>query len=349
MPSITIDTDINAQNGLSNAGENVSTGTVARVVGNGPYSPPTATSWIRQRLVDDQQLNTLQFPGDLPKYYTRLGLSKYTRINPSRGAVLTPSDFILLPLPLQLMDNQGVSYEEQQLGPTLGTVANMGSAAADRIKNIMSATPPSISDPASLSKYGALIASELGGLVGDGANALVKQGPDFLAAQARQAAGNIGAVADTVLGYSPNQFLTILLKGPMYKRNEFTWKLSPRSPMEARAINQIVRRLNNAMAPGITGGGYFFSFPSLFSVSFMPNSQYLFKMKPAVLENMVINYTPGGRNGFLRADATTSGLNAPETVEIRVRFLELEYWLQGDFIEDNDPLNVTEGVRRDNK
>jgi hypothetical protein len=348
MPTIEIDTDINAQNGLSNAGENVNTGNIA-VVGNGPYSPPTSTRWIRQRLIDDQRLDTLQFPSDLPKYYIRLGLSKYTRINPTRGAVLTPSKFILLPLPLQLMDNQGVSYEEQQLGPTLGTVANMADAVKDRVKNIMSATPPSISDPKSLGDYALKIGSELGGLASDAVKGVVTQGPGLAAAQARQAAGNAGAVSDVVLGYSPNQFLTILLKGPMYKRNEFTWKLSPRSPIEAKAINQIVRLMNNSMAPGITGGGYFFSFPSIFSISFMPNSQYLFKMKPSVLENMVINYTPAGRNGFLRADENTSGLNAPESVEIKVRFLELEYWLAGDFIEDNNPANVTEGIRQDIK
>ena len=349
MPQITRDTDINAVNGLSNGQQAPSQGFA--VAPN--FQPPTSTDFIRKNLAATQYINKLQFPDDMPKYWTNLGMSTYNRASATRAAIINPTDNILLPLPLQLMDNHGVAYDEVELGRAGGAFMNNAPGLPDWATKAMGGSPaktqqgtanPNVSNPAGYFKQAwDWVVGKAEGVAGAAGSAVL----DYT--------GTLGQAAQAAYGYSPNQFLTILLKGPMYKRNEFTWKFAPRSPSEARAINKIVRKLNNAMAPGLQGGGFLFSFPKIFTVSFMPNSQYLFKMKPCVLENMVINYTPGGRNGFMRADPITAGywdggstymgaLNAPESVEIRVRFLELEYWLKDDFIEDNDPSNVSAGA-----
>ena len=66
------------------------------------------------------------------------------------------------------------------------------------------------------------------------------------------------------------------------------------------------------------------------------------------MENMTANYAPNGAPAMLRnPGANDPGLrvtgggqgadNPPECVELTCNFLELEYWLTGDFHRTNDP------------
>lgn len=164
-------------------------------------------------------------------------------------------------------------------------------------------------------------------------------------------------IARSKLGYSPNSILTIFLKGPKYKRYQLSWRVSPKNPAEARSLQQIVLLLNNSMSPDITVASLFglgllswFKFPKVFFPEIHPNSQYMYKFKPAVLENFVVNYTPGGQAAFYRESnqtkltGGTSGDgngNAPEGLEIQMQFLELEYWLAGDFKDNNNPRDTS--------
>ena len=335
--------DFTTINGLSNGQ------TVVRSPQSQPplFQPPTSTAWVRSNLRAIQAINRLVYPDDVPKYYIQLGISEYKRSSATRIAIINPTHHIILPLPLQLIDNHSVEYEQTPLGK-MGATALSAAAGASRAldnssgKTQQSQGQPNVSNPNWFANQLRNIAGAVTGGLSGGNTDLTK---GVVGAAGSLLGENTGELGDALLrgwqGYSPNQFLTILLKGPMYKRNEFTWKLAPRNPNEAKTINMIVRLLNNSMAPALTGGGFLFSFPKVFTVSLIPNSQYLFKMKPCVLENMTVNYTAGGRNAFLRADGESDNLNAPESVEIRARFLELEYWIAGDFIQDNDPSNVS--------
>ena len=61
------------------------------------------------------------------------------------------------------------------------------------------------------------------------------------------------------LGIAPNQMMVILLKGPTYKRFEFTWRFSPRTGKEAKTLNTIIRVLNNGISPGLEPSGHTYS------------------------------------------------------------------------------------------
>ena len=146
-------------------------------------------------------------------------------------------------------------------------------------------------------------------------------------------------------GYSPNQFLTILLKGPKYKRVQFAWTLSPNSDKESFVLKNIIRTMNNFMAPGLVLNGALFKFPKVFQLSILPNSLYMYKFKPAILENFHINYVPAGVPAFNRrmqlgGVGEDGFLNAPVSVQISMQFMELEYWLEGDFKDTNDPGDI---------
>src|SRR5215218_6342442 len=54
-----------------------------------------------------------------------------------------------------------------------------------------------------------------------------------------------------------------------------------------------------------------------------------------VMEDFDIDYTPMGHAAFYAGQE-----NAPEGVNIRMRFIELEYWISGNFNDSNDVEDV---------
>jgi len=111
-------------------------------------------------------------------------------------------------------------------------------------------------------------------------------------------------------------------------------------------IQRIIRILNNASAPGLEWAGSVFSFPSVVQCAFWPNWSYMFRFKPAVITRVSVNYTPGGTPAFYHEADTDTGIgnedNPPESVQITVDLLELEYWLKNDFKEIGaSPIDVT--------
>lgn len=252
-------------------------------------------------------IGRLQFPNDLPeKYYFSLDVSNFSTrsvLNMTVNLTGTLTHHIKLPIPKQLVDTDNVQYEQQEIGVSgaaaagaLGTVANIGDIGG-QITNITAASLKNFA--------GAALVTAINGVQNaTGLNAM----------------GGVQAA----LGVAPNQFLTVLLKGPAYKKHDFTWTLSPRSGAESENIRQIIYFLKGAMAVGRPNLG-FFQAPKIFTPKFNKNDNYLYKFKPCVLESMSVNYTPSGAPAFY------SQTGAPDTVELRLSFLEIEFWFAEDY------------------
>lgn len=241
-------------------------------------------------------LATYQFPSDLPKYYFSLGISNYKRSSIFNFAIEATSN-IILPLPKQLVDTDSVQYEQKEIGGTAAAAVGVGSSA-------MGNAP----DGNIVNIFGAM-ASSLGTNIGNAFQKLT--GADPIAA------------GQALFGAAPNQFTTVLLKGPGYKKHEFTWTLSPRNENESRTIRKIIVLLKNSMF--VKNNIAYFGAPQIFTPKFFINEQYLYKFKPCVLENMTVNYSPSGAPAFY---ATST---APDAVEIRLSFLEVEFWFAGEY------------------
>jgi len=234
---------------------------------------------------------TLIFPEEEIKYFVNLQYSKYSRQSPQRVG-FSRIGSIYLPLPAQGMtDTHEVDYIEETMG-LVGTASTI-------IQNLFGTG--SGSDDTIFGQLSGLFQRFLTGVPG----------------------------ISSYLGASPNKFMTILLKGPRYKRHEFTWKLYPTSKAESLTIARIITQMNNAMAPGLSVEQLLFSFPYIFFMQYMPNAKYLYKFKPMVLESLSTNYAAPGVPSFY-ADPY-KGENPPEMIEIRARFLELEYWLRNQY------------------
>lgn len=269
-------------------------------------------------------ITTYQFPDEEVKYYVAIGIGDYHRVgfggnNGGKQVRADITDVVRLPLPERMTDNHGVRYEELGLGSLVGSAGQFGadllndskiSSIAKDAGAMIGATVPAL--------LGA--AGDIAGVAGNGAKNLVNN----LAKK-----GGIATVG--VMGYSLNQYMTILLRGPQFKRHQMTWVLSPNTPQEANTIKTILNLFNKSMSPSLEFGGLLFGFPRIFQLAYVPNSKYLYSFKPAVLEAMNVDFTGPHPPAFLRADAATDGDNPPQSVIITCQFLELELWTKENY------------------
>lgn len=257
-------------------------------------------------------IKTYTYPDDKMKYFLDIGIGEYGQgsfigdVSTVGGGAfarrsLSIDTNIRLPIPEQVQDQQTADWvEENILKDIFGTAASLVAAVtAARIQS-----------------------------VGAGITALA--GAAFVGGAAQ--AASIGA---RLSGIAPNQMITVLFSGPKYKQHTFSWVFSPQTPGEAEQLRLIIATLNNRMAPGIYKA-VFWSFPSLFQLKFcpdvgVPQNTYMFDFKPAVLVNAAFDYAGGHVPSFRRKDGATNNKNPPQAIRMTLQFLEIEYWLNGDF------------------
>jgi hypothetical protein len=261
------------------------------------------------------QLGQLTYPSDVPKYTMTFTISQYVRTDLYSVGTFQPSNYpgLVLPLPQQLVDSNHVNWVEAEVGTLIGAGQGFGG-----------------------------VGGAIGGAVGQ----------EALNLTGAQNSGLANA-AEGLLGFSPNQFVVMLMRGPTYKRHRFTWDLEPANYNEANNLNQIITVFKNAMAPnffqiGNTNVPVLWAFPKVFYIRLYPNSMFMYKFKPCVCDYFVVNYTPGGRGAFRYNSANVDGGNPPAGVQIQAQFIELEYWIEGNYSgagsftqPSNDPSDVT--------
>lgn len=139
---------------------------------------------------------------------------------------------------------------------------------------------------------------------------------------------NIPGAAQALSGLAPNEFLTMLFKGPTYKEFSLQFLISPRTPQQSSLFRQMVVQFKNAMAPSLTGGNLLFTYPNVFQIKFHKTTgsgPFLYDFKPAVLKTFTVDYAPANVPSFY------VGTDEPESFVLNMDFQEIEFWLAGDF------------------
>jgi hypothetical protein len=136
-----------------------------------------------------------------------------------------------------------------------------------------------------------------------------------------------GAGALQFAGVAANPFLTVMFKQPSFKKHSFTWKLAPSNADESQRLNAIINTLRYNQLPDAALGGLLLTYPNIckISVSTSNPETFTYNFKPAVIESLSINFSPAGQASFF------GSTRAPTQVEIRINFLEIEFWLQRDY------------------
>ena len=278
---------------------------------------------ITQYQAEQSSIEILRFPLDTAKFFFIMSFQAYKRLSLlDVQATLNTENQVLLPVPLNIQDNHAISYTETPFNPFYGNFINQSFAGLEATFQSAVATLGG-GQPVEGTGSGFLSGLAAVGSALPGALPATAAGLTADSLQAVQA-----------FGYSPNQFVTVLLKGPNYKQHSFSWHLVPKNYDESIMIQRIIRILNNASAPGLEWGGSVFSFPSVVQCAFWPNYSYLFRFKPAVITRVAVNYNPGGVASFYHeGDSDGAQDNPPESIHLTLDFLELEYWLKNDFKE----------------
>jgi hypothetical protein len=235
--------------------------------------------------------SVFRYPDDTPPYYFKMRIQRYQRAGWLSIGRLDPEATIILPLPQKMVDDHQVEYEL---------------VALQELGLVMNGVPNNTAD--ALAGLGAQLGHDL---TGRGGQALAQY-----------------------WGYAINNFLTVMLKGPTYKRRDFVWHVSPKTEQESIHLRDIISLINRSMSPALpaTLGSAFFAWPRIFFPSLEFSGpigggsrdlgDWTFHMKPSVIVDASFDYTP---SNVWAAYAPT---RAPESVVIRLTFLELEYWLR---------------------
>jgi hypothetical protein len=227
--------------------------------------------------------------GSEASYFTKIQIATYNRTSITSYPKLNTGGGIILPIPQALNDSHTVNWSEEPL--------NLAGGAAEAGSQFLQGNVGAASAIAATSA----------------------------AAKASQALGAAGNVVQALAGLAPNEFLTVLLKGPTYKKYTLSWLVSANTPEQSRLFKEIIKRVNASMAPEPMGG--VFKYPNVFQVSLhkgASENQFLYKFKPAVLDNFSVNYAGGGIPGFYSD-------GAPQAIILSMAFHEIEFWKPSDF------------------
>jgi hypothetical protein len=258
-------------------------------------------------VIGNASSGSMYFPKDLQKqpYWISFSFYQYQMPNLTQQNIYyNDAGTIRLPLPNSMVDNQGVSYDEEKLGTILGVGINQ---------------------------------LQKGNVVGGGAalGAAAAQ-----AANVPYAGAAVGALTNTLNspiasavgqmnGVAVNPFLTVMFKSPQFKKHTLEWKLSPSNEQESATLNSIINTFKGNMLPDQNAalGGTLLTYPNIVQaqVSVNNGSYFTYVFKPAVVESFQVNWTPSNQPSFF------GSTKAPTEVAISLNLLEIEFWLSSDY------------------
>ena len=236
---------------------------------------------------------------------------------------------ILLPIPAQIQDSNSVSYGDSSLnglqaaGITAagGLQNNLADAIGDGLtkeawENLRNDVTSTVMDFGKTTLEGV-------GSQDVAADMLLK----YFSAQAVSALGGnvtFNEVLARAEGEIMNPNMELLFNGPTLRAFKFSFKMTPRNPMEANQCGLIIRAFKRNMAAKAQGtsqsGSWFLKTPNLFNLRYRSGKKdhpFLHKFKQCFLTDCAVNYTADGVYATYE-DAT------PTAMILDLSFKELE-------------------------
>tara|TARA_B100000965_G_scaffold214485_1_gene179330 strand:- start:5627 stop:6586 length:960 start_codon:yes stop_codon:yes gene_type:complete len=250
---------------------------------------------------------------------------------------------IILQMPSNIQDGNGVDYGESEMntlqGAAAGAVGSVVEGSGDALKKLLQKDKTGADG--AIKGIGKDLKDQFKGTDVEG---LMGAGAKFATASAT--AATLGLVGGNV---SVNQLLArqsgqvfnpnmeLLFNGPTLRSFNFGFKMTPRSSEEAREVKKIIRAFKSNMAPKTKGGGslggsgIFLKTPNVFEIRYRKGSRdhpFLHKFKQCFLTDISVNYTAEGV--YATYDDAT-----PISLQMDLTFKELEPIYDVDY-DDND-------------
>lgn len=286
-------------------------GSRAGLVGSG-LAVADAVSLVAQRGDLVVQNQNFRFPLDIKDQHIHMRFVKYERRSINQQPFLVDTNGIRLPIPSRLSDNVSVNYNTESLGPAMGAIAEFATTTVEAGSSVATADRTNVIDR---------LTTGLQRVSEQGAGALIGTAAEAYGGLSREVRGALSSVS----GLAVNPFQTILFSNPNFKKHNFSWRLVPRSPAESEQLENIIRLFKYHMLPGVGTGGVFFTYPEMLIINLRPESEYLYKFKPCVVETVNVNYAPNGPS-FYR------DTRAPTAVDLSIELQEVEIWTKLDYM-----------------
>jgi hypothetical protein len=292
------------------------------------YKAPLGDTFL-QRDADGNAITV-----DTASIFTK-GLQRNTALKEFIGTTI-------LPIPSGIQDNNAISWGDDQMNNMTAAVAayTIGSTGQALAGQLLTGTGGAVANTAGIQLPIQSI-NNIATLIAAGASA---NNPMIKTAITSLLLKNAGfeISPETILargaGIVPNSNMELLFQGPTLRQFGFTWRMSPRSKLEARNIKRIIRFFKQGSAPrkldsqsGSGAASLFLGTPNVFKLSYKTEGNKeisgLNKFKICALVGMNVVYAPDGQWA-----AYDEG--QPVSLTMSLNFQEIEPVYESDYQED---------------
>jgi len=233
----------------------------------------------------------LSYPEDIydTPYACVLRFSKYSRdISLNEGQNVSTAT-IVLPLPQQLEETQGIDHGDRKF-PILGLLVAGARARQEGRSFAEIFADPAIAGAAA-SVFGSAI-QQAGGITG----------------LAGAAVAGIGDLIGSTTGVLLNPHATLLFTGVPLREFSYSWSLSPRSSGDANTIRSILNLIRKKSLPSLRNDGISLNYPEEVQVDFVGNGieKFVFGTKRTVITSFTLNNSAEGYPMFYKDGAPVS-------------------------------------------
>ena len=154
----------------------------------------------------------------------------------------------------------------------------------------------------------------------------------IIAAKATEGAIGTNNLLSRVYGVQMNPNAELLFGGPSLRDFSFSFKMTPRSPEEAKIVRAIIRTFKQAMSVKRSNSVFLLKSPHTFMIKYMTSNKehpYLNRFKECALTNCSVDYTPDGQ--YMSYDSGDPDERSMTAYELSLSFYELEPIFDDDY------------------
>jgi hypothetical protein len=242
---------------------------------------------------DISNVNVMQFPDELGKYYMMLDFQSYHRPSPQMEAIFKRFRTIALPIPRDLKESFELNVDAKEQG--------VGGGLADIGTDLLRGAGQSVTGQFFALAYSALV----------------------------QKAEGAGDIVGQLVGAVPNPHLQAIFSGVDLRTHTFQWTFAPRNPIESRTLMDIIREIKKNSLPSYsTQGTAALQYPPMVELKLMPwnetNDDFI-RFKKCLVKSVSVNYAPAGLPSFF------VGTKLPTMIQLELQFLETEIQTAKDY------------------
>lgn len=262
-------------------------------------------------------------------------------LDSSNGIFNSGLEAIELPMPANLVDNDGIRVEGIEQGPLESALGGLIASGSNYLQgsNASVSDLPRIFQNLGAGEYNDAIgggfesaSSGLGNILTNMMNTSISDASrDALYLLRSQLPTGVSQVADRALGSTVNPRESLAFEGVNLKSHSFEWTLSPTNKQDSDTLKAIVETLKRNSLPtyqtfaGLDNFKAYLKYPSIVDVYLLGvNPEYFMKFKSCMVSSITTNYSASGLTSILKG-------GKPAVVSLGVQLSELDIHTAEDY------------------